>query len=58
MLSSRTVRSTNETVINRKGQKMTKETFSSRISFLRAGWWLIHLAGIAAVYSLGHILWK
>lgn len=32
--------------------------FSRKISFLKAGWWLIHFLGIAAVYTLGHLLWK
>lgn len=36
---------------------MGKETFSAKISFLRAGWWIIHLPGIAAVYTAGHLLW-
>lgn len=36
---------------------MEKESFSVRIGFLRAGWWIIHLLGIAAVYTLGHFLW-
>jgi len=34
-----------------------QEMFRQRIRFLRTGWWLIHLAGIAAVYALGHIFW-
>ena len=37
---------------------MEKEKFSRRISFLRTGWWIIHLLGITIVYSLGHILWR
>jgi len=39
-------------------RNMEKETFSRKISFLRAGWWIIHFIGIAMVYSLGHILWR
>lgn len=37
---------------------MTGETGSRRASFLSAGWWLLHLFGIAAVYALGHLLWR
>lgn len=37
---------------------MTKESFSRMISFLRTGWWIIHAAGIALVYTLGHLLWR
>jgi len=37
---------------------MTKKEFSVKISFLRMGWWLIHLVGIALVYTLGNILWR
>jgi hypothetical protein len=37
---------------------MERETFSRKIGFLRAGWWIIHLIGISIVYSLGHILWR
>lgn len=36
---------------------MEKQGFSLKISFLRPGWWLVHLAGISAVYALGHFLW-
>ncbi len=36
---------------------MKEETFSARIRFLRAGWWIIHLLAIAAVYTAGHLLW-
>lgn len=36
---------------------MKKEPFSKRIGFLRAGWWIIHLLAISAVYVLGHVLW-
>jgi hypothetical protein len=24
----------------------------------RPGWWAVHLAGIALVYALGHLLWR
>ncbi len=37
---------------------MIKESFSRKIGFLRAGWWIIHLAGITIVYTLGHFLWR
>jgi len=37
---------------------MERENFSKKISFLRAGWWLVHLVGIATVYTIGHLLWK
>jgi len=37
---------------------MEKESFSRKIGFLRAGWWMIHLSGIALVYALGHLLWR
>lgn len=36
---------------------MERKGFSQKISFLRPGWWLVHLVGISAVYSLGHLLW-
>ena len=26
--------------------------------FLNPGWWLVHAVGIAAVYTLGHLLWR
>jgi hypothetical protein len=26
--------------------------------FLSTGWWIIHLLGIAGVYTLGHLLWR
>lgn len=37
---------------------MTIKDFSEKIGFLRMGWWLIHLAGIALVYTLGNLLWR
>jgi hypothetical protein len=37
---------------------MEKEKFSRKISFLRAGWWIIHFIGITSVYALGYILWR
>jgi len=37
---------------------MEKESFLREIGFLRAAWWVIHLIGIAAVYTLGHLLWR
>lgn len=33
------------------------ESFFNKIGFLRVGWWLVHLIGIATVYALGHLLW-
>ena len=39
-------------------EHMKDESFSRKISFLRAGWWIIHLLGISAVYTLGHLLWR
>jgi hypothetical protein len=33
-----------------------KESFSRKIGFLRVGWWVIHLIGIAIVYTIGHLL--
>ncbi len=36
---------------------MENESFKSKIGFLSPGWWLIHLLGITAVYTLGHLLW-
>jgi len=37
---------------------MVRKGISAKISFLRMGWWLIHLAGIAIVYTLGNLLWR
>lgn len=37
---------------------MSKGSLSRKISFLRPGWWIIHLLGIAAVYTLGNVLWR
>jgi hypothetical protein len=37
---------------------MEREKFYNRIGFLRPGWWIIHLLGIATVYTLGHFLWR
>jgi hypothetical protein len=37
---------------------MEKAKFPRKISFLRAGWWIVHSIGIAMVYALGHILWR
>jgi len=36
---------------------MGKESFYSRIGFLRPGWWMVHLLGITALYALGNLLW-
>ena len=33
---------------------MEKESLSQKISFMRAGWWIVHLIGISFVYTLGH----
>lgn len=35
---------------------MEHESFSRKISFLRPGWWVVHMIGIALVYILGNIL--
>lgn len=45
-------------VTKREEQNMEKGSFSRKISFLRPGWWIIHLVGITIVYTLGHILWR
>lgn len=37
---------------------MERESFSKKISFLRPGWWMVHMAAISAVYILGHFLWR
>ncbi len=37
---------------------MSKESLSGKISFLRAGWWIVHLLAIAAVYTIGNLLWR
>jgi hypothetical protein len=37
---------------------MSEARASSKIDFLRAGWWIIHLLGVAVVYTLGHLLWR
>jgi hypothetical protein len=37
---------------------MDIKSISRKISFLTAGWWTIHFLGIAAVYALGHLLWR
>lgn len=37
---------------------MKKELFSAAIGFLKPGWWIVHLLGIASVYTLGHFLWR
>jgi hypothetical protein len=29
-----------------------------KFGFLSTGWWIIHLVGIAVVYTLGHLLWR
>jgi hypothetical protein len=35
-----------------------RKNFRRKTAFLTTGWWLIHLAGISLVYSLGNLLWK
>ncbi len=35
-----------------------KDSLSKKISFLRPGWWLIHVLGIWAVYMLGNLIWR
>jgi hypothetical protein len=37
---------------------MENERISRKIGFLSPGWWIIHLLGITAVYTLGHLLWR
>lgn len=37
---------------------MERETFSRIISFLRPGWWIVHVVGIALIYAIGHLLWR
>jgi hypothetical protein len=37
---------------------MANESLSRKISFLRAGWWIVHVLGISLVYFLGHLLWS
>jgi hypothetical protein len=41
-----------------RSMKMGKESLSRKISFLRPGWWIVHVTGIALVYSLGNLLWR
>jgi len=41
-----------------KGTVMNGESFSKKIGFLRAGWWIIHLSGISVIYAIGHIIWR
>lgn len=36
---------------------MANESFNQKIDFLRAGWWIVHVIGIALVYTLGNLLW-
>jgi len=40
------------------GIAMEAEPFSRKISFLKPGWWFIHLIGIALVYAIGHLIWR
>jgi hypothetical protein len=42
----------------RGAYQMQKEGLSKKISFLRPGWWAVHLVGITVVYVLGHVLWR
>ncbi len=35
-----------------------KRNFRRKTAFLTPWWWLIHMAGISLVYTLGHFLWK
>jgi hypothetical protein len=41
-----------------RGNAMADQNVTRRACFLSTGWWLIHVFGIAAVYALGHILWR
>ncbi len=36
--------------------KTTIEGLNRKIAFLKPGWWLVHLAGVAAVYAIGRLL--
>jgi len=38
--------------------RVSWDSFNKEIGFLRPWWWIIHLAGIATVYILGHLLWR
>lgn len=35
---------------------MAKESISTKIGFLRTGWWIIHVLGITLVYVIGHLI--
>lgn len=37
---------------------MDLNRFMQKISFLKPGWWIVHIIGISIVYTLGHILWR
>ncbi len=37
---------------------MDFKTFMEKISFLRPGWWIIHIIGITLVYIAGNLLWR
>ena len=50
--------STKSSILAHRKWNMEKESLSKKISFLKTGWWIIHLLGITIVYTLGHILWK
>jgi hypothetical protein len=41
---------------SRRGYLMAKENLSAMISFLRTGWWIVHVLGITLVYILGHLV--
>jgi hypothetical protein len=36
----------------------TMKKLNRKISFLKPGWWIVHLVGISVVYTLGHLLWR
>jgi len=29
-----------------------------KVSFLKPGWWIVHIIGISLVYILGNLLWR
>ncbi len=36
--------------------KKTIDLLNRKIAFLKPGWWLVHLVGVAAVYATGRFL--
>jgi hypothetical protein len=37
---------------------LENESIWKKIGFLRPLWWLIHLIGIAVIYTIGLLLWR